>query len=228
LSGLQGDIWAWASVPNIKGVLHELLSLLERHEVCATFFVSGVCARQNIDEIARIKEANHEIGLHGYRHVPYDMPRAELEADMFQAFSVLKEMGVTATGFRAPWLVVSRDAYRAARTLGLKYVSNVKAKKSLQRDDEYDLIELPIYLDDQALLQENAVDLLLNSCDVGRVFEFHLLYVRQAMELLDEFLSKLQTNTATLQQIAEGKKAVGLSFDIAYLSRWELIKKIVA
>lgn len=228
MRGLQGDIWAWASVPNIKGVLHELLSLLERHDVCATFFVSGVCARQNIDEITRIKEASHEIGLHGYRHVPYDMPLAELESDMFQAFSVLKEMNVTVRGFRAPWLVVSRDAYRTAQTLGLKYASNVKAKKALQRDDEYDLVELPIYLDDQALLQENAVDLLLNSCDVGRVFEFHLLYVRQTMEILDEFLSKLQIDTATLQQIAEGKKAFGLSFDIAYLSRWELIKKIVA
>jgi hypothetical protein len=156
------------------------------------------------------------------------MPRAELEADMFQAFSVLKENNVTATGFRARWLVVSRDAYRTARTLGLRYASNVKAKKAPQIDEEYDLVELPIYLDDQALLQENAVDLLLNSCGVGRVFEFHLLYVRQTMELLDEFLSKLQTDTATLQQIAEGKKAFGLSFDIAYLSRWELIKKLVA
>ncbi len=228
LKGLRGDIWAWASVPNIKGVLRELLSLLEKHDVAATFFVSGVCAQQNRDEIARIRDAGHEIGLHGYRHVPYDMPRAEMEDDLYQAVSIYKGMGMTVKGFRAPWLIASEDSYRLAQALGLKYVSNIKAKKTLEKVDEYDLIQLPIYLEDQALLQKNAVETLLESSESGRVFEFHLLYVRQTMRELDEFLSKLHIDTATLIEIAEGKQAVGLSFDIAYLSRWELIKKLVA
>ena len=94
LNGLRGDMWAWASVPNIKDVLHELLSLLERHNVTATFFVSGICAKQNRDEIIRIRDAGHEIGLHGYKHVPYDMPRAEMERDMYQAVSVYSDMGI--------------------------------------------------------------------------------------------------------------------------------------
>ncbi len=226
LKGLRGDIWAWGSVPRIKGVLRELLALLKRHNVAATFFVSGVCAEQNKDEILRIKNAGHEIGLHGYRHVPYDMPSADMIRDMYQAISVFREMGVVVKGFRAPWLISNEDTYRAAQMFGLTYVSNISAKKALQRVDKYDLAELPIYLDDQSLLQENAVENLLKSSETGRVFEFHLLYVRQRMRVLDDFLSKLRIGTATFSQIAEGSNGIGLSFDIAYLNRLELVKKL--
>jgi hypothetical protein len=226
LKGLRGDIWAWGSVPRIKAVLDELLSLLERHNVAATFFVSGVCAEQNKDEILRIKDAGHEIGLHGYRHVPYDMPSAEMARDMYQAISVFREMGVNVKGFRAPWLISNEDTYRLAHLLGLIYVSNVSAKKALQWVDKYDLVELPIYLDDQSLLQENAVEILLESSETGRVFEFHLLYVKKRMKILDEFLDELEIGTATFSQIAQGSKGIGLSFDIAYLNRLELLRKL--
>jgi hypothetical protein len=226
LKSLRGDILAWGSVPHIKGVLHELLSLLENHNVTATFFISGVCARQNKDEVLRIKDAGHEIGLHGYRHVPYDMPRDELISDMYQAISVFREMGVTVKGFRAPWLITNENAYRAAQMLDLKYVSNTKAKTGLQHFDKYNFVELPIYLDDQTLLRKNAVETLLKSSEAGRVFEFHLLYVRQTMQVLDDFLNKLGIDTATLSQIAAGSRGIGLSFDIAYLNRLELLKKL--
>jgi Predicted xylanase/chitin deacetylase len=221
-------LWAWATAPNIKEVLHELLALLERHDVVATFFVSGVCARQNRAEIIRIKAAGHELALHGYKHVPYNMPRAEMENDLFHAVSIYKEMGIDVRGFRAPWLIASRDVYDLAQELGLEYVSNYKSTNPLHRVDGYDFVEIPIYLEDQALLKENAVETLLKSCQAGRVFEFHLLYVRHTFQVLDTFLSKLQMETATLSQIAEGRQGIGLSFDIAYLSRWELIKKVVA
>jgi hypothetical protein len=226
LKELRSDIWAWGSVPHIKGVLYELLSVLERHNVSSTFFVSGVCAEQNRDEIRRIRDAGHEIGLHGYRHVPYDMPYAEMMRDICQAVSVFREIGVDVKGFRAPWLIANENAYHAAQMLDLKYVSNVKAKKLPQQFNEYDFVELPIYLDDQSLLQKNAAETLLESSESGRVFGFHLLYVRQTMRVLDDFLSRLEIDAVTLSQIAEGSKGIGLSFDIAYLSRLELIKKL--
>lgn len=228
LKGLRGDLWAWATAPNIKGVLHELLELLERHDVAATFFVSGVCARQNKAEIVRIRNAGHEIALHGYRHIPYNMPRSEMEDDLYQAVSVYKDIGIDVKGFRAPWLIASEDVYVLAKQIGLKYVSNGKSTEPLHTVRGYNFVEIPIYLEDQALLKENAVETLIKSCELGRVFEFHLLYVRHTFRVLDAFLSKLQMQTATLSQIAEGKQGIGLSFDIAYLSRWELIKKIVA
>jgi peptidoglycan/xylan/chitin deacetylase (PgdA/CDA1 family) len=228
LKSLRKDIWAWISVPHTKEVLYQLLSILERHNVASTFFISGVCAKQNKDEILRIKDAGHEIGLHGYRHVPYDMPYAEIVKDMSQAISVFKEIGVDIKGFRAPWLIANEDAYIAAQMLDLKYVSNIRAKKVLQRFDQYNLVELPIYLDDHALLQENAVDILLKSSETGRVFEFHLLYARRSMRVLDDFLNKIKFDTCTLSQIAEGREGIGLSFDIAYLNRLELLKKLLS
>jgi len=189
--------------------------------------MSGVCAEQNKDEVSRIRDAGHELGLHGYRHVPYDMPWAEMLNDMHHAISVFTELGVPIKGFRAPWLVASKDAYRAAQKLNLEYVSNVSSRRNMQRLEEYNLVELPIYLNDQALLQENGVDLLLKSSKPGRVFEFHLLYVRQRMKVMDEFLNRLKLKTSTLSQIAEGSNGVGLSFDVAYLDRRELLRKLL-
>ena len=61
------------------------------------------------------------------------MPWAEMVSDMRQAISVFRELGVTVKGFRAPWLIANEDAYRAAQMHNLKYVSNVSAKKALQR-----------------------------------------------------------------------------------------------
>lgn len=219
-------MWAWATAPNIKGVLHELLALLERHNVSATFFVSGICAQQNKKELLRIRDAGHEIALHGYRHVPYNMPFQEMQDDLYHSVSIYKGMGITVKGFRAPWLISSPDVNVLAQRLGLKYVSNGKSTEPLHKVEGYDFLELPIYLEDQALLQKNATEVLLDSSESGRVFEFHLLYVRHTMRVLDAFLSKLHINTVTLEEIAQGKQGIGLSFDIAYLSRWELIKKI--
>ena len=226
MKDLRSDIWNWSTFSNIKEVLHALLSLLKKHNVTATFFISGVCAQQNRDEILRIKDAGHEIGLHGYRHVPYDMSYVEMMTDMYQAISVFKEIGVATRGFRAPWLITNENAYHAAQKLDLRYVSNTKAKNGLQNFDKYNFVELPIYLDDQMLLQENAVKNLLKASQPGRVFEFHLLYVRRRIPLLDDFLNKLRIETATLSQIAEGTRGLGLSFDIAYLNRLELLKKL--
>ncbi len=220
-------MWAWASAPNIKEVFYQLLSLLKKHNVLATFFVSGVCAEQNKGEILAIKNAGHEIGLHGYKHVPYDMPRAEMESDLNHAVSVFHDLGVEVKGFRAPWLIASKDVYCIAQKLGLTYMSSTKSKYGPRRVEEYGLAELPIYLEDQALLQRNAVETLLKSSEDGRVFEFHLLYVRHTMKVLDEFLSQLKIDTSTLSQIAKTSKGLGLSFDIAYFNRVELLKKLI-
>ncbi len=227
LNGLKGDMWAWVSVPNIKQEFHGLLALLKKHKVSATFFVSGVCAEQNRDEILRTRDEGHEIGLHGYKHVPYDMPLAEMERDLFRAISIFRDMGVNVKGFRAPWLISSRNVYRAAQALGLTYMSSIKAKNGPRRVDEYGLVELPIYLEDQVLLQKNPVRTLLDSSKDGRVFEFHLLYVRQTRRILDEYLNKVKIETTTLSRIAEEGKGLGLSFDIAYLNRVELLKKLI-
>jgi peptidoglycan/xylan/chitin deacetylase (PgdA/CDA1 family) len=226
LKDLRNDIWAWGSVPYIKGVLHKLLAVLEKHNVAATFFVSGVCAEQNKDEMRKIIDAGHEIGLHGYRHVPYDMPYVEMVNDLHQAISVFKEVGFTVKGFRAPWLIANENAYHAVQRFGLKYVSNVRAEKALQRFKEFNFVQLPIYLDDESFLQEDAVEVLLKASEAQRVFGFHLIYVRKNLQILEEFLTKLKLETATLSQIAAGKKGIGLSFDIAYLSRLELVKKL--
>ena len=226
LTGLRGTFGPGRLFLIRKEALHVLLSLLERHNVAATFFMSGVCAEQNKDEVLRITNAGHEMGLHGYRHIPYDMPWAENGKRHASGYFCVRELGVTVKGFRAPWLIANEDAYRAAQMHNLKYVSNVSAKKALQRLDKYSLVELPIYLNDQVLLQKNAVETLLESSENERVFEFHLLYVKQRMRVLDDFFNKLKVETATLSQIAEGSRGIGLSFDVAYLDRLELLKKL--
>jgi peptidoglycan-N-acetylglucosamine deacetylase len=47
-----------------------LLDLLKRHGVRATFFVIGSKAEQHPELIRQMRQDGHQIGIHGYRHLP--------------------------------------------------------------------------------------------------------------------------------------------------------------
>src|SRR5690606_34025915 len=46
----------------------EMLKVLSKHKVKATFFIDGAWAQKNVDILKMIEEEGHEIGSHGYNH----------------------------------------------------------------------------------------------------------------------------------------------------------------
>jgi len=51
-----------------RAALPRVLALLERYDIPATFFIPGVSAKLYPDDVKRIAEAGHELGIHGWIH----------------------------------------------------------------------------------------------------------------------------------------------------------------
>jgi peptidoglycan/xylan/chitin deacetylase (PgdA/CDA1 family) len=97
-----------------------VLELLARAQATATFFLVGEQVERHGDLAAEIVAAGHEIGLHGYRHLPTLLrtPRG-LDADLDRAEAVI----TAATGrrpvlYRPPFGVFSTAALLSARRRG--------------------------------------------------------------------------------------------------------------
>lgn len=110
LSGYQSD----ANVnpeDRLPELLPRWLNLLDRYEAKATFFVLGRVAEKYPELVAEILNQGHEIGAHGYSHLPYtSLTRSEIGRDMARAREVLLKAGAQdPQGFRAPLFSVEKQ-----------------------------------------------------------------------------------------------------------------------
>jgi peptidoglycan/xylan/chitin deacetylase (PgdA/CDA1 family) len=81
-----------------------ILSLLEKHQVRATFFVPGYTAERYPTVVRDIVGAGHEIGHHGYLHEPLEGIDEETEAGYLdRGLAALWDVAdVRPVGYRAP------------------------------------------------------------------------------------------------------------------------------
>jgi peptidoglycan/xylan/chitin deacetylase (PgdA/CDA1 family) len=103
----------------------EILALLARYEVRATFFVPAWVARQYPRTLAAIVEGGHEVGLHGDKHERPDLLDREEELEIVQrSIEVLHEAaGQRPRGYRAPGAEVSPDTVSILAECGVRYSS---------------------------------------------------------------------------------------------------------
>ncbi len=82
-----------------------LLDILDKYNVKATFFVTGMWAKKNADVLAEISRRGHEIGSHGYTHKDLTtLPEAEVIDELTKTADVIeKATGKRPTIFRAPY-----------------------------------------------------------------------------------------------------------------------------
>lgn len=128
---------SWGQYGNRVGI-PRILSLLEREDVKASFFVPAVTALLYPDEQRRIVGEGHEIGLHGWIHevntaVP---PAQERELHLRSADTLEQITGIRPVGMRTPSWDFSEVTLAVERELGLLYDSSLFAD-----DDPYELIE---------------------------------------------------------------------------------------
>jgi peptidoglycan/xylan/chitin deacetylase (PgdA/CDA1 family) len=83
----------------------EILAILDKHNVKATFFVVGKNTEEGRARMRRIVEAGHEIAIHTYSHM-YSQIYASVEDyldDFFKIYKLIQDAtGVTPTIFRFP------------------------------------------------------------------------------------------------------------------------------
>jgi peptidoglycan-N-acetylglucosamine deacetylase len=133
-----------------KGVLR-ILDMLDRHQVPATFFVTGVDAMLHPDMLAAIlKRGKNEVGVHGWIHeFPPRLAEGEEERLLDRAIAYLtKATGKRPAGYRAPSWAFSGVTLDLIRKKGFLYDSSLQALDEpyeiRSRGEDTGLVELAI------------------------------------------------------------------------------------
>lgn len=89
-----------------------ILSLLNKHQVKATFFIMGWVAEIYPNLVKEIALAGHEIGYHSYYHMsPVKQSPEEFESDIENGLSLIQNItNKKVTVYRAPNLSLSHDS----------------------------------------------------------------------------------------------------------------------
>lgn len=97
---------------NVKAGIFRLLDLFEKHNILATFFVTGEMARKHSKVVRAIRQKGHEVACHGLIHGKNEclLSRIDQKRRIEEATSIIKEkIGVRPVGFRAPCLRANTD-----------------------------------------------------------------------------------------------------------------------
>jgi peptidoglycan/xylan/chitin deacetylase (PgdA/CDA1 family) len=96
----------------------QLLDLLKRHQVKATFFILGARAERFPELIRRIHEEGHEIGIHNYTHKSnwIMLPRTVRKHIVKSADAVEAIIGVRPYLYRPPWGSLNVFDFRLPKT----------------------------------------------------------------------------------------------------------------
>jgi peptidoglycan/xylan/chitin deacetylase (PgdA/CDA1 family) len=132
--------------------LPRILSLLDRQNVPASFFIPAVSALLNPEMTpAILSRKRHEIGVHGWIHEHLGVLNDEAEERRLLTQSIdtlTKALGKRPVGYRAPSWAMSRFTMKQVKEAGFLYDSSLMAS-----DDAYEVtidgepsgvIELPI------------------------------------------------------------------------------------
>ncbi len=99
----------------------ELLKILKKHRVTATFFVCGACVEKHPDSLKRIHTAGHNIGNHSHDHDFWHYSDTKLyRSEIQKTTKLIKDLtGAAPAFYRSPWLYRTPELLRMIRSLNL-------------------------------------------------------------------------------------------------------------
>jgi polysaccharide deacetylase family protein (PEP-CTERM system associated) len=117
---MYADPSCWSSLPaRVAGQTEQILDLLDRHGVRATFFILGWVAEHRPSVVRRIASRGHEIACHSFSHqLVYSMTPAAFRADTQRAVTAIEDAcGVTPRAYRAPSYSITQESLWALEVL---------------------------------------------------------------------------------------------------------------
>lgn len=152
----RGEFGALVGVPRV-------LALLAQKDIRATFFVPAHTAAAFPAETLQIRDAGHEIALHGYCHeTPVGLPRDEEGRMLDRALEKMRQVlgaDFNPKGYRSPAWDLTADTVSLLAERGLLYDSSMMAddyrpyrartgyvatEDHYKRGDPSDVIEIPV------------------------------------------------------------------------------------
>lgn len=135
----------------VERALPEILGILSRLDVPATFFVCGGDAERHPRAVESIVARGHELGHHGYTHrSPHLMSRDEEADELGRGLDALRCFAPRIRGYRSPSWDTSPNTLDLLVEHGLDYSSNLMDATVPYRHPAHDIVELPVHwiLDD--------------------------------------------------------------------------------
>ncbi len=107
--------------------LSKILAALNKHELQATFFVSGKLAESLPHIVVNLMAEGHEIASHGYDHIDYSaLTRGHLRYQLEKSKDILEQQcGAKVTGFRAPQFRIPDGLFECLSQVGYEYDSSI-------------------------------------------------------------------------------------------------------
>src|SRR4249920_765221 len=200
-----------------------ILRMLERQGITGSFFVPGLTADRYPGTVEAIVAAGHELGHHGYSHVPYHaLSDDEQRRDVERALESLERItGRRPDGFRAPWWELTNSTPALLAELGFSWDSSMMDddRPYLLDSGRGILVEMPVHwmLDDweqYAFLPEPHIGAVIES--PAKVLD---LWGGELEALADEgglvvhtshpFLSGRPSRVVTLERVVERARELG-------------------
>ncbi len=173
---MEPDIGSWTTDDRgVKEGTPEILKVLRKHDVPATFLFTGREAQNNPGVVKTILNAGHEIGCHTMYHetigtAVFNMPGAnfvlpnEVKGRLELAMkTVAKVAGVRPVSFRAPRLFGSTAMINALEELGYKVDSSFPAyfygrdfapyhpsSRDWSKNGKSKILEIPVFYNTEA------------------------------------------------------------------------------
>jgi peptidoglycan-N-acetylglucosamine deacetylase len=169
-----------------------LLKLLAARQIATTWFIPGYTAATYPDAVADVAAAGHELGNHGWTHVPpARLSPEEEERELVETSDLLERLtGARPRGYRSPSWDLSPVTIELLERHGFDYDSSMMGHdlspyrarrgdevvlgKSLGRGPETGIAELPVSwsLDDFLYLEylKDATGVMLGGFDPDRLF----------------------------------------------------------
>ncbi|KAF5989378.1 putative polysaccharide deacetylase family protein [Fusarium bulbicola] len=100
-----------------------LLKLFEKYNIKASWFIPGHSLETFPEECAMVRDAGHEIGLHGYSHEnPVDMTFEQQKDVLHKTWKLLTDFcGKPPKGSVAPWWETSEEGTELMLSYGIEY-----------------------------------------------------------------------------------------------------------
>lgn len=138
------SVWRYGTQRGVE----RLLALFKELEVASSWFVPGVVAEENPEQLRAIQAGGHEIACTGYRHQNYDnLDLAAQNADIAKGCETLAALtGQRPTGFRIPAGNGAPGFIEALRDQGIRWSSSWRGDDlPFAHPTSPEVIELPLH-----------------------------------------------------------------------------------
>lgn len=180
----------------------ELLDILDRSGVKATFFVVGSQAEIYPDLIMRMDESGHEICNHTYSHLPANkMSKSSALGDIQRCSAVIHKI----IGRQPRYFRPSGGGYNEALSLGIRKLGMKKVFWSLNPSDYIKIDSVLENSEEYKSVAEELADLVINKSSNGDIILLHngSRQTILALPVIIEGLRKRNFGFVTVSQIMD-------------------------